>query len=128
MALFVGDVIWSRSGTPVKITGKNPLDGKITLDGDFDQIQQFSQNGIRNGLTEVEREQVNDSVKDFTETPSEYKKNIETLLEKITSMKKDKDVDKRVLSYLENELAYRIVSTRYTPEKYEISPNSLVTS
>ncbi|MBX9704151.1 MAG: hypothetical protein K2X39_08370 [Silvanigrellaceae bacterium] len=122
MAVNLNDTLWTRTGTPVKVLHVQPHSGKLILDEDFDHVQENTKFGIKNALSESEREAFNTNL---TEVKSKDKKQeIEHLFQKIKALRNE-NADPRLIKYLDCELQFLMIREKYMPEKYETDPLNL---
>ena len=117
------DILWTRNGDPVRIADRNNKNGKIILDSGFENIQEVAQFGIRNGLEPNQKEAYLTTLS-RVENLDDKNQEIRDLYSKITKMKMANS-DPRVIKYLENELQYRIVREKFTPENFEVDALTL---
>lgn len=117
------DILWSRSGDPVRITERNDKNGKIILDTDFSKIQDTAKFGIKNGLEPTQKAAYETNLSEIANR-DDRRQEIRDLYDKITKLKQG-NTDPRVIKYLENELQYRIVREKFTPESFEVDPLTL---
>jgi hypothetical protein len=117
------DILWNRNGDPVRIAERNDKNGKIILDTDFPKIQNTAKFGIKNGL-EPEQKDAYATHLSGVENMDDRHQEIRDLYNKITKLKQG-NTDPRVIKYLENELQYRIVREKFTPENFEVDPITL---
>ncbi|APJ03253.1 hypothetical protein [Silvanigrella aquatica] len=117
------DILWTRNGDPVRIAERNDKNGKIILDSDFDNIQETAKFGIRNGLEPNQKEAYLTTLSN-QDNQDDRQQEIRDLYNQITKMK-HANADPRVIKYLENELQYRIVREKFTPENFEVDPLTL---
>jgi hypothetical protein len=111
------DIIWSRTGDPVRVTKRDHQNGKVYLDGDFSAIQELASKGIRNGLEPEQREAYQLILSDII--AEDAKEEIQNLHHRIEDLK-NQNVDSRFLKYLENELQYRMVREKFVPEDFGV--------
>jgi ribosomal protein S4 len=126
------DILWSRTGEPVRIASRNDSTGKIILDKDFDKVQETAKFGIRNGLEPKQKEEYLANLSAIESKPNarrmtpDRRQEIRDLYHQIKKLKEER-TDPRVIRYLENELQYRIVREKFAPEDLEIEPIMLGT-
>jgi len=117
------DILWNRNGDPVRIADRNNKNGKVILDPDFDHIQETAKFGIKNSLEPAQKEAYHLELS-RVENPDDRHQEIRDLNNKITQLKQE-NTDPRVLKYLENELQFRIVREKFTPENFAVDPLTL---
>ena len=113
------DIVWTRNGDPMQVTGKSPETGKLYFENRFDVIQKESKQGVKNGLDPDSKEAVR-SIISCVQNNDKHEE-INQLYEKIKTLK-GQNADPRLIKYLENELQFRIVRETYKPEDYAESP------
>ncbi len=117
------DVLWNRNGDPVRIAERNDKNGKIILDSNFSKIQDVSKFGIKNGLEPSQKDAYATNLSTI-ENMEDRHQEIRDLHSQIEKLKKG-NTDPRVIKFLENELQYRIVREKFTPENFEVNPITL---
>ncbi len=117
------DVLWNRNGDPVRIAERNDKNGKIILDSNFSKIQDTAKFGIKNGLEPPQKEAYATHLSNV-ENMDDRHQEIRDLHNKIDKLKQS-NTDPRVIKFLENELQYRIVREKFTPENFEVDPITL---
>ncbi|RDB35668.1 hypothetical protein [Spirobacillus cienkowskii] len=126
------DILWSRTGEPVRIANRDNNTGKIILDKDFAKVQETAKFGIRNGLEPKQKEEylanlsAIESKPDIRRNTPDKRQEIRDLYHQIKRLKEER-IDPRVIRYLENELQYRIVREKFAPEDLETAPIMLGT-
>ena len=117
------DILWNRNGDPVRIADRNNKNGKIILDPDFSHVQETAKFGIKNALEPAQKEAYHLELSNV-ENPDDRHQEIRDLYNKITQLKHE-NTDPRVLKYLENELQFRIVREKFTPENFAVDALTL---
>ncbi len=117
------DILWSRTGDPVRIAARNPKDGKVILDTNFDNIQEVAKIGIKNGLEPAQKAAYNLNLS-LIQNDDDRQQEIRDLYNRITQLKQE-NTDPRVIKYLENELQFRIVREKFTPENFAVDAITL---
>lgn len=117
------DILWSRTGDPVRVAARNDKDGKIILDTKFDNIQNIARIGIKNGLEPEQKAAYNVNLSQV-QNDADRRQEIRDLYNRITQLKQE-NTDPRVVKYLENELQYRIVREKFTPENFAVDSITL---
>ena len=121
-SISTNDILWTRTGDPVRVDKVNEQTGKVNLDRDFATIQETTKNGVKNGLSVPEREAYKSTLSGV-QNPDK-KEEIRELYQKIKSLKQG-NTEPRLLKYLESELQFRIIRENYEPNDYEVNPVTL---
>lgn len=117
------DILWSRTGDPVRVAARNNKDGKIILDTNFENIQDVAKIGIKNCLEPEQKAAYNVHLSQIQNNEDRHQE-IRDLYNKITELKHE-NTDPRVIKYLENELQFRIVREKFTPENFAVDAITL---
>jgi len=123
MNLVNGDVVFLRNGAPAVVKNVDQSSGKVVLDDDLAKVQQQSEKGLKNHLDEKQRASYNVHLQSV-EGDSKQEE-IRNLYETILFLKDSRQVDPKVLRYLENELMHRMHRDDYTPPNYQVDMRNL---
>lgn len=122
LAIVPNDIVWTRTGDPIRVNSTDPKTGKIILDPNFNTVQDIGVLGIKNGLDPIEKPAFKTSLTGIEN--EDKKQEIRDLLNHIEDLRAQ-NAEPRVIKYLENELQYRIVREKFAPENFSVEPITL---
>lgn len=113
-----GDIIFLRNGTPAVVKNVDKSSGQVVLESEMSKVQQQAENGVKNSLDENQRESYNTNLSKIRDDSKQDE--IQNLYELIQSHRQSKQIDPKVLRYLENELMHRMLRDDYTPPNFQV--------
>lgn len=126
MGITVGDVVFSKDGRPVLVTSKDEKSGHLTINKEFSDVQAAAKQGIVNGLPEKEKQAFNAELSAVEN--ADVRKEIDALAKRLDELRKQGNVQPRLLRYLESELQHRMHREGYSPKSLNVDPATLMSA
>jgi hypothetical protein len=104
MAFRVGDTVFSPSGSPSVVVGRDEAKSTLKVDQDFKAFQVATRHGLINGLAPESREQFN-AIMDEVMSDSDNSERVGFLQSKIEELKVDPK-NTKLVQYLEGEVRH----------------------
>lgn len=123
MAINPGDILFTRSGRPALVTGRDANSAEVALQDDLKEVQNAAPFGIKNGLDRRQRDEFESNR--FASLSEDKRQEILALRERIRDLR-EKNSDQKVIHYLENELQHLVIREGITPSDYMVSERTLV--
>lgn len=123
MTIHPRDIVFTRFGRPAVVTARNSVSAEVALEHDLKVVQDRAPFGIKNGLTEPQRDQFEQVRRESLS--DDKKEEILRLRERIKELK-EANADSKVLHYLESELQHLIVREGFVPRDYMIDERTII--